>query len=266
MVIQYDKLPSELGAHGMAIYASALSSDEGPQIVGSCVLGRLNGNYFLITAAHVIEDPTYEHPCILAPDSGGFLPISELKKPKIISKERDLFIAELDGRHLEETRNWRKFIDLGTHNRDPLSSEIAVGASVGFVGFPSTKNPAIRISRHTTPVIPEPKGYLIVCEHAEPNKPSYHGYDPSVHIVAHFCPRDYQKADGMRVTAPNPTGMSGGGVWLLCDDDRENGTISHYHLIGVGIRSENNLQSLVAVRFEHVVCALDDHWANTIPA
>jgi len=262
MAIHYDDLTLELLAYGMPIYAG---TDRGnPMMVGSSILGKLNGLHFLITAAHVIDKYIDRRPSILAPDRSGFLPLSQLKS-KVSSNSLDLYIAELDGGYLEETLKWRQFIDLRALNREPEATDIPVGASVGFVGYPSSKN-SISDPAASSPVIPQQKGHLITCEHAQPGKPSYCDFDPKVHIVADFSRRKYQKADGTHVHAPDPHGMSGGGVWLLCGDDRNEKTISHYHLVGVGIEYLENKHSLVATRLERLFSALKTYWPNAILA
>lgn len=261
MTIHYDDLPVELLAYGMPIYAS---TDRGnPMMVGSSILGKLNGIHFLITAAHVIDDFIHQHPSILAPDRSSFLPLAKLRS-KASSESFDLYIAELDGEYLEETLKWRQFIDLRALNRDPAATLISVGASVGFVGYPVSKN-SIPDRGVSSPVIPQPKGYLITCEHAQPGNPSYCGFDPKERIVADFSRRKYQKTDGTRVFPPEPCGMSGGGVWLLCGEDRDEMTISHYHLVGVGFKWHNN-HTLVATRLEHIFSALKVYWPNAILA
>lgn len=262
MGTHYCDLASELLEYGMPIYAG--TAKDNPMMVGSCVLGKLNGVYFLITAAHVVDEFMGRHPSILAPDRSGFLPLSRLPR-QVSSASLDLYIAELSEDYLNETLKWRKFIDLSSLNRSPAESNIPVGSSVGFVGYPSSKN-SIPDPIASSLIIPQQNGYLVTCEHAQPGKPSYCGFDPAVHIVADFSRRKYQKADRTYVHAPDPHGMSGGSVWLLCGDDREEMSVSHYHLVGVGIEYLRNKHSLVATRLEHVFSALKSHWPNAILA
>ena len=262
MAIHYDQLSLELLGYGMPIYAG--TDNDNPMVVGSSVLGKLNGIFFLITAAHVIDRFIDRHPSILAPDRCGFLRIQDLES-KMSSDNLDLYIAQLDGDHLEETLKWRQFIDLSVLNRNPEPTDISVGASIGFVGYPASKN-SLPDPVASSPVISQPKGYLITCEHAQPGRPSYCDRNSTVHVVADFSRRKYQKADETHVHAPEPHGMSGGGAWLLCGDDRDDMTISHYHLVGIGIEYEENRHSLVATRLEHVFSALKVHWPNAILA
>jgi hypothetical protein len=268
MAVHYNNLPTDLLSHGMPIYAG---TDRGnPEMIGSSVLGKLNGIFFLITAAHVVDTYINCHPSILAPDQGRFLRIAKLKSKFSCSNDIDLFVAELEGEHLEETLKWRKFIDLNPLIQNPFHYDIAAGSSIGFVGYPSSKNSLRDPPPPGIQTIPQFNGYLITCKHAAPYSLGYFGRDPRNFIVADFSRRKYQTVAGARVQAPDPHGLSGGGVWLLCGDDDTEMTVSHYHLVGIGIESvknrASNRSSLVATRLEHVFSALKWHWPNAVLA
>ena len=138
MPISYDKLWSVLIQHSMPVFAKVST---GVEVVGSATLTKINGLYFLASAAHVVNSFIKKSPCIFAEEERRFLPLSEIRNAKCLPDPLDLFIAELPQVYLNAIgRSPESFVDIRHLNKPPFSRHVPTGETIGLVGYPCTQN------------------------------------------------------------------------------------------------------------------------------
>ena len=171
-----------------------------PHLVGSCVLLRIASHHFLLSAGHVIRAIRKTDLYLGAGD----------KIPLLGGKYFTTGPADLDlGVFFPDDDVVASVPDSGFITSELLyavppepSREIHL-----VIGYPRTKQPT-RVTKREFDAVPiSVTAYsLTASEHLEA------GYDPLESVLLEFNKKKVWSAGG-RVTASDPIGMSGGGVW-----------------------------------------------------
>ena len=130
----------------------------------------------------------------------------------------------------------------------------------GFAGYPSSQNKPrpgrkLRMSSSIVTVVP-----------VEESRYAEVGAHPLIHFAGDFKRDEVLGRSGKRVTAPDPHGMSGGGVWRLGKYQELEHQPVKPSLIGIGIefRKENRL--LLGIRATFLVASLAACFPETASA
>lgn len=215
---------------------------------GSGIMLDVGPRTFLVTAAHVLD---------LHSTTSLFLPGRPLVELTGVSHRTftqhlrrddkvDLGIVELSSATVAQVTNGTPvsadLIDL---------SDIPSWLSVyGFVGFPASRN-----KRRPGGML-QPSSVAIATTAVDTDRYSEVGASIGIHFVGEFAQNEAIDWEKGRVTAPQPTGMSGGGVWRLGRLPELERGVPRPALIGIGIEWHNSKRMLVAVRSSFLVASL----------
>jgi hypothetical protein len=220
-----------------------------PYVVGSGTLLDIGDLSFLVTAAHVLDENA---------NTTLYLPGNPLvsMEGRAVKTQAPLENRKSDTIDLAIVRIDRGLIDrvvnvstISIDQIDPTDTPQPL-TSYGFVGYPSSQNKPkpkrqLRLSSYILGVLPmAPERYADVGAH------------PSLHFAGNFDRSQVMNRNSQRVTAPNPEGMSGGGVWRLgtyADIEHDRAIPK---LIAVGIEHHADRKLLLGVRAAFVIESL----------
>lgn len=233
-------------------------SKDRPMVTGTGILLSVSNHYFVITAAHVLDE--FEDTI--------YLPLGDLtilQRPKVITTaipdggtrandKIDLATFKLSDNEAKRFAElgWQ-FITVGSIDPNDVNRP---GKKYIFTGFPSSKNKC-NFSQKTV----KPFSYSAKCITKSIEEITSFGFKHPIHIVVEFDPKSMMTPDKNRITAPNPKGMSGGAIWT------ENTNTQSYSLVGVGIENHDDKQKkvLVGMRIGGVVKLLLENFPETTP-
>ena len=120
----------------------------------------------------------------------------------------------------------------------------------GLAGYPETKNRSFlgrKFQLSTTAFVLVPSSV---------NRYGSLRLNPAAHFVGEFDRRKQVDSEKRRVTAPDPHGISGGGVWRLGRPEEFVSGTNTEKLVGIGIEYRKLEKLLVGVRISLVLAAL----------
>jgi len=220
-------------------------------MVGSGILLKFREYRFLLSAAHVFDEMGnslsfpeigIEAPVAVEVTTSG-LPTSGRKDDVI-----DVGIARLpeDVALLLERRF--KFIsieNIDTNDRYEDSKKYC------FTGFPATQS---RVRYPARAIDIDCYEYRLDAYEISNESQPWH---PSLHLAGYFERENMRHLGGVRITAPEPQGISGGGVWTY-DETRG------YKLVGIGTNWDVNYNILVGVRIGAWMCFIRQKYPELI--
>ena len=229
-----------------------------PFLVGSGTILDVGEQSFLITAAHVLDENTETtlylpgNPLVQMTGRGikTQAPLANRKNDTI-----DLGIVHLERAIADKVVNVRR---IAVQQLDLLDIPQPL-TSYGFVGYPSSKNKPkpgrkLQLTSYIMGVLP-----LASERYAEV------GAHPVLHFAGNFDRSEVVNRHQQRAQAPDPEGMSGGGVWRLGTyADIESGHAAPA-LIAIGIEHHADRQLLLGVRTPFVVASLSACYPETVP-
>ena len=220
-----------------------------PELVGSGVLLRVSSRVFLLTAAHILDENERTNFYVsgkselielLGRSYYGVSPGSGRRRDKI-----DVGFVLLSDAVVGELYPRLEFLAVDNLN----VNDIAIpGNPYAFVGYPTTRNKPrlhhkIRLG-----------GMMLTLAAATEDKYVQLGLSSSTHLVACF---DRSRVAGQAGrTAPDPHGMSGGGVWRLERSPDFAAPQVFASLVALAIEWRRTSRVLVAVRISILVAML----------
>ncbi len=84
------------------------------------------------------------------------------------------------------------------------------------------------------------------------------GLPYQLNMGGEFIRENMAKPDGTRVTAPQPPGMSGGGVWVRSED-------GGYRLVGIGTEWDERNGMLIGTRLGLLIAMIKNRCPETAP-
>jgi hypothetical protein len=238
-----------------SVLPAFVSDDRGrPCRLGSCVLARVDGNYFAFTAGHVVADSTAPGlwvapsartklrplPCLVGFRSPlpthldvGILPLRASEREQFVGR---VFLANYD-------------LDLDDRPDEGMFSEYY------FVfGFPASNRQA-KISHEKRHI--DQRSFQLSTFPPPRDIYAKEGLPPEDHLLLEFDPRNI-RAGGSVVNPPKLQGLSGGGMFRI---SRHTG---HIQLTAIATEHRQTARVLVGTRIKYFVAAAQ-HLARTLP-
>ena len=237
----------------------AVDERGGPYLLGSGVLIDVADATYLATAAHVLDQNS---------DSNLYLPGNPLvalrgraAKTRAPLGDRnedsvDLGMVKLDKAIVASVVQVNR---IGANDIDPSDSPRRF-TGYGFAGYPSSQNKPrpgrkLRMSSSIVTVVP-----------VEESRYAEVGAHPLIHFAGDFKRDAILDRSGKRVTAPDPHGMSGGGVWRLGRFQELEHRSVKPSLIGIGIEFHKENRLLLGIRASFLVASLAACFSETASA
>lgn len=230
-------------------------NNERPGILGTATFCVVDAQYFLVTAAHVVDgmDTLYFGAGVIVDDASTqvistALPASGCREDDTI----DLAVLRLTNQQAQRLGNQRRRpVPVEDWEVDDLARP---GQRYVFTGFPHSGTDRDRRRR-----VIEPRRVSANCVTLADDQIVSLGLHPTTHIVALYHRRRMQNGQGRMVMAPEPAGMSGGPVWTLRPD-------SHQLMwVGVGIEYRREHRAMIGTRLGAVVALMRAAYPDVAP-
>lgn len=235
-----------------------ISSDgriEKPGVFGTGVLLRIDTHYFLISAAHVFDQ------------AGDDLFFTQSVAPD--EKKCVVYRTDAPGGVRKNDK-----IDLGFCKLTPTIARQLVDAGHSFLGVDALEMDAVApiAGKYSFTGYPGSKTKTLVREKILRPKPYEYSllampdaalrsanWTPEIHLGGLFERSKMAYPAGEQITAPEPLGMSGGGVWIKQSPQDD------YRLVGIGIEWDGRNSMLIGVRIGLLVPMIKNRFPETIP-
>ena len=219
-----------------------------PALLGTALLIRINDKYFILTAAHVIDENKYS--TIYYPGKNKLKILNTvfetISLPESRNREDDIYdfaFSILNNSIVNELKNKFSFFPVNRIDPNDIPSK---DKFYTIIGFPGTKSSAI-------PSLKKIKSKAFAFTSVSDEK-SYKkiGVSDRTHLVLNFDKKESLNSEANKFTSPDPHGMSGGGVWLsrIIQPNKVKETNK---LIGLGIEYRKSLNILVAVKMSLIL-------------
>jgi hypothetical protein len=220
-----------------------------PEVIGSGVLVRIVDRTFVLTAAHVID--RQEHGTLLIPGEHGFMPMTgrfastPLPASGVRSDDNlDMAYCCLDNECASTVDS--RCVILGRQDLS-LEPKLASRTNFTFAGFPWRRS-NVTGGRIGT------ESQTFTGIEAKPSEYKAMGLSRDLHIAIRFhCRRTFLQRTRKRVMAPQPDGMSGGGVYVWTENALKASPV-RLPLAGIAHTYEAKRSLLIATRL-HVYFA-----------
>lgn len=221
-----------------------------PEHIGSCVIIEYNGEKFLITAAHVIDEN--KNTSLYFSSDGCLCEITgEFNSSKAINGDRKDDIIDVAALRLNDNQISQIGTSFIPHN-EILWDEACLENKMGLViGFPNSKNNRYNSSKKkviTTPAIYSDK--MFSAKDIVSKKYENHN------IAIKFNKKKCKNENGEIKHTFKPTGLSGGGLFLMADvsniESYELNSICRGRLCGILIEFPEKGNALVATNMSTV--------------
>ena len=247
------------------IYGASERSE--PFHIGSCMLFKVAKYHFFITAAHVID--WSQKTSLYIGGQESLLPINgECYKTSPVGGDQandkfDIAFMEIDTETLKEIGNVR-FLLPNEIDPDDIGKR---GHVYLALGYPNTRNK--KLDRYNKRVKLKPYVYF-----STPLNSSVYtalGVSDHSHLLIDFKKMKVKNDTGERMIAPDPLGISGGGLRRLNDFTQINSYVSkkrNEKLVGILIEWHRTKGIIMAIRVSCVVEALKHkypHISNLLP-
>ena len=235
--------------HVCPIYRPDKNGD--PEQFGTGVFILAGARYFLVTAAHVLDDNAESTLYIPGEKSGALV---ELKGESFRSKpddgdrknDRTDVGVVLLSQDLADEIGREAFLSVKQIDVDETGTP---GATYIALGYPWRKN--AKLNRSKKSVTRHPLSYTAnVLQNKKLAKLGVHN---GSHLLLGFDKRHSRNKEGRDITTPNPEGMSGGALWKfdVCGDQTINS-----RLVGVLIEWTSELRGILAVRLPVILAGI----------
>jgi hypothetical protein len=184
------------------------------QLAGSGSVYTVAGRFFIVTAAHV-ADILCKNPIVLRGERQFFSVALQWLRTSGSEHDRvDIAIAEAPAELFAKLGDVVEYVDLSAVTQDFVPKE---KMPLAFLGFPQSINKK-KVKFHEHPTVSFQQ-----IEHVAFSHPIYReGYFPLFHLCGNFDPKERFTIGSIRVPCHEPTGMSGGLVLRLREDDYAN--------------------------------------------
>ena len=189
-----------------------IDEKDNPRPYASGVFMRVDDNYFLLTAGHVVDD--CEENIYIGIKQGEPLlrlggelvknvPETEREKDKI-----DAAVMKLDECTINKIGNAYQFVDFGNIEINHHSKKLPMYLSLGFPASMSKYN------SYKNELVSKPFQYITMC--ADDSVYEKLGCDPKVNLITHYDKKDVvDYTSGEKKNGPDPYGISGSGLWYI---------------------------------------------------
>jgi hypothetical protein len=233
-----------------------------PQLLGSGILLKVLSHWFLITAAHVLDENTYTNFYLLGKavdlmmgktallDLEGTVHFVNTPEAGRKHDRLDLgFVALSDSLAAELATRYSFLSPEDLDVNEVLTMEVVVArAPYAFVGYPQSRNKARPGNKF------KPCGAMFSLSPAPLERYSGLDLDSRTHIVANF--------DRSNIGGPEPYGISGGGVWYVGDHLILTGS-QRPKLVAVAIEWREPEKVMVGVRISVAVSMIVAAYPDT---
>jgi hypothetical protein len=217
---------------------------------------------FLLTAAHVLDDPD-RAPYVFGRTLDGRTQIVELAHERIdtVPPPEGRNEDHVDAAILLLSDDAANAVACNHPFLGPQHLDVAGCSSsedhYAFIGYPLS-----RFRRR-----PENRakfaGAMFTLSDAAEDKYQQLELDSSTHVIANYHPQPFMDKDGKRKTPPDPYGISGGGIWTLKTKQSESVGFHDPKLAGIGIEWKAQHRVMVGVRTRVVVSILTSEFPET---
>lgn len=226
-----------------------------PQLLGSAVPIQISDQFFLASAAHVLDENDIARMGLDA--STLYLPLDShlealpsvqaFKTSLPPSGRREDDLADVAILSLPASIATRLAPRRFLRPRDfAMRDHLEPASDYIFSGFPAAQSKPIY---GTTRVKPQCLAYF--GRSAPPSDAKDPRIKAHLHVLARFDRQRVRDSDGRTTAAPDPSGMSGGPVWVnprSADDG--------FRIVGIGIEHRRHSRLLVGTRITTVVAAI----------
>jgi hypothetical protein len=243
-----------LGKRACALYARV--NGRGYDVIGTAVPVRGQKYAALLTASHVIDE--LEDGNVVIAGSRSFLRFpaitvrfSHSRQPPAV--DVDVAVIALPAAAASELDAYYDFTGAGETSDFDDYSKLTL---YGFVGCPHTKNrsaPPRSAERMVKPYFYVTREYAAL--------PGEGGKRSAVHVALEAPLRTVNGPGGRIISAPDPHGISGCGVWKV-KLDPETGNSSQPQLVGIGIEHHGRQGVFVATRMGAGAIAIAELWKH----
>jgi len=244
-------LSNVLARHILPLFTEETLSGE-PRLVGSGFLISSGTNSYLVSAAHVFDELKdghelfyYIEPSIKRKLSGS-LRLTKLPEGKDRKGDRlDVGVLKLEGPGLPPYPAVEKYpLAIGALLPNALPRE---GKQYLLVGFPESKSHIKRVARE---VVTEVYSYRNIT--VPSSKYADLDVSPQSHIVLGFDRKRTIGPDSQIRAFPEPKGISGSPLWLLCDENGPNDP-AQTPIVGIAIEHHKNHHAIVVTDIDVVL-------------
>jgi hypothetical protein len=237
------RLSNHLLQHIVPLFADRPSGR--PQLVGSSVLVSSGTSFYLVSAAHVLDELKAGHELFfyIEPKTirklSGNLRLTKVPPGEDRKLDRlDIGVLKLQGPTLPPYPGVRKYpLPISAFMVNALPREAKQYLLVGFPESKSRANPAVR------DLASEPCSFRNVS--CPVSKYSELDVTPKHHIVLSFDVKQTVTPSKEIRAFPNPRGMSGSPIWLLYDENGPNDP-NQTPVVGIAIEHHKTERAIVA--------------------
>jgi hypothetical protein len=226
-----------------------------PQLLGSAVPIQISDQYFLATAAHVLDQNDAARmgddasnlylPLDLRLEALPSVPAFKTSVPPSGRREDDLAdvaILALPPSVAKRLAPRRFLLPRDFAMRDHLEP----ASDYVFSGFPAAQNgPVYGTTRVRSQCLAYFGRWASAADARDPR------IAPHLHVLARFDRRRVRDFEGQTISAPDPKGMSGGPVWVPPTSSAQ-----AFRVVGIGIEHRSSTRLLVGTRLTTVVAAI----------
>lgn len=235
--------------HITAIYRVDASSN--PEQFGTGVFLNVGDHYFLVTAAHVLDD-NKDSTLYIPSNKSGVLVTLEGASFKSIADggdrnndRTDVGVVMLKPDLVDEIRRG-SFLPVAMADVDDIGKQ---GDIYIAMGYPAKKNEQVDLAKKTFKRSPASYTANILPD----EKLSAIGVQRGSHLLLAFKKRHSRDTTGKDITAPDPYGMSGGPLWRF---DIYTGQQPSSRLVGILIEWRDEVGGILAVRVPIVLAGI----------
>jgi len=230
-----------------------LDIENKPVPFGTGFFVRKDDEYFLVSAAHVLEKSLshglyyYSTPSIKRYLSGRLV-LSKVKDNRA-NDRIDIGVVKMTGEMLPPYPEVQKFaMDYSylAPSYLPRSRK-----HYSFIGFPATKSKVSNISRSV-----EVQAYAYRSDSVPDDKYSFYGLVPDTHVVLPLDLKRVNESEGTIINFPKPQGMSGSPVVVLYE--LEDGGSRVFPVVAVAIEYKQKSKAVIATDVKYVIAAIDN--------
>lgn len=219
----------------------------------SAFLLEANGNYYLCTASHVYKDANYMDVgfCVGADFYIIEGEISLLKVTESPENDKaDIAVCKLTNESVEDLKQKYTFLDF---NSVELNHRISSSNKYLVCGYPLTKSKKNKKKRtiKSIPLKLSTKAYI------DPKRYERIQRDIKANIVLEYRRFKLYNFLKLRVIAPKPTGISGGGLWCHVGADLK--------LVGIMTEWISEEAVLVATKIDVLISMIRFRFDQTLP-
>ena len=253
-MVQNIAAQSEIESRKLLKFISAIyrvDNVDNPEQFGTGVLLVIHDHYFLVTAAHVLDDNT-----------GSTLYIPGNQSGKLEMLTGGSFRSVADGGNRDNDRTDVGVVALKSDLVDKIGCDSFLPVSMTDVddigkageiyiamGYPATKNTKVNLVEKTF------KRHVISCTaNILPGKDLEKiGVSSASHLLLGFDKKHVKNTQGKDMTAPDPYGISGGPLWRFDIYTKQNPAS---RLVGILIEWRKEVKGMLAVRIPVLIAGM----------